>query len=346
MTVIAEPPATGPSTAAPPGSDFAPLLRLVRDRGLLTRRPEHYTGAILLNLALLASLWAALALVGDSWWQLVLAVPAAVLTARTAFFGHDAGHQQIAGTRRVNNLLGLLHGNLLTGMSHGWWAEKHNKHHANPNHVDKDPDVGSGALVWTTDQARERRGRVVRWISRHQAALFFPMLLLEGISLKADGIRDLRNRSRRDRAVESALLVAHFAGYAAILLTVLSPGKALLFAVIHQALLGLHLGCAFAPNHKGMPMPGPGERWGHLRRQVLTSRNVRGGVVTDWLLGGLNYQIEHHLFPSMPRPHLRLAQPLVRDYCAEIGVPYVETGLVESYAQALRHLHSVGEPLR
>jgi len=79
---------------------------------------------------------------------------------------------------------------------------------------------------------------------------------------------------------------------------------------------------------------------------VLTSRNVRGGGVTDWFLGGLNYQIEHHLFPSMPRPNLRLAQPLVREHCARIGLPYTETGLVESYAGALRHLHRVGAPLR
>jgi fatty acid desaturase len=127
----------------------------------------------------------------------------------------------------------------------------------------------------------------------------------------------------------------------------MSPGKALAFAALHQALFGLHLGLAFAPNHKGMEMPDPkGERWGHLRRQVLTSRNIRGGPLTDWFLGGLNYQIEHHLFPSMPRPNLRLAQPLVRAHCQDVGIPYVETGLVDSYRQALRHLHEVGEPLR
>jgi len=147
--------------------------------------------------------------------------------------------------------------------------------------------------------------------------------------------------------VEAVLLVTHVAAYATLLLTSLSLGQALAFAAVHQALLGLHLGLAFAPNHKGMEMPAPdGERWGHLRRQVLTSRNVRGDALTDWFLGGLNYQIEHHLFPSMPRPHLRLAQPTVRAYCREMGIPYTETGLVDSYRQALRHMHEVGAPLR
>ena len=83
-----------------------------------------------------------------------------------------------------------------------------------------------------------------------------------------------------------------------------------------------------------------------LRRQVLTSRNVRGGWLVDTLLGGLNYQIEHHLFPSMPRPNLRRSQALIRAFCDQHGVSYWETTLLRSYAQALHHLHAVGQPLR
>jgi fatty acid desaturase len=79
---------------------------------------------------------------------------------------------------------------------------------------------------------------------------------------------------------------------------------------------------------------------------VLTSRNVKGGLVTDWMMGGLNYQIEHHLFPSMPRANLRFAQPIVESYCAKIGMPYLSTGVVESYRMGLGHLHDVGSELR
>ena len=81
-----------------------------------------------------------------------------------------------------------------------------------------------------------------------------------------------------------------------------------------------------------------------LRRQALTSRNVRGGWLTDLALGGLNYQIEHHLFPSMPRPNLRRSQPLIRTFCEEREVLYCETSLVGSFAQALGYLHAVGRP--
>ena len=78
----------------------------------------------------------------------------------------------------------------------------------------------------------------------------------------------------------------------------------------------------------------------YLRRRVLTS--LRGGRLTDFVLDGLNYQIEHHLFPSMPRPSLRRAQALVRAYCEQHGISYAETSLARSYAEVIFHLHAVG----
>ncbi|MBY8881265.1 fatty acid desaturase family protein [Actinacidiphila acidipaludis] len=348
LTVTSPPPsARGSARPEGAGSEFAPLLRQVRDAGLLRRRTGWYAAMIAVNALALAAVWTAVVLAGasGSWWVLALALPAAVLSARSGFIGHDAGHQQIAAGRRANRVLALVHGNLLLGMGAGWWTDKHNRHHANPNHVGKDPDVEVGALVWTRAQAVEREG-LARWLTRHQARLFFPMLLLEGLALKVASFQDLRRLTGRGRTVEGGLLVAHAVGYAALLLCALPPAQALVFALLHHALFGLHLGCAFAPNHKGMAMPEEGARWGHLRRQVLTSRNVRGNPVVDFMLGGLNYQIEHHLMPSLPRPHLRLVQPLVRAHCVRLGVPYTETGLLASYGQALSHMHEVGAPLR
>ncbi|MFJ9376720.1 fatty acid desaturase family protein [Streptomyces sp. NPDC101455] len=336
----------GDAVAAPPGSEFSPLLRTVKGRGLLERRYAWYARCIAANALAVGGIVTGIVLIGDSWLTLLLAPLLAVFGARTAFIGHDAGHSQIAGGKAVNRVIGLIHGNLLLGMSFSWWNDKHNRHHANPNHIDKDPDVVADVLVFTGEQAKYRSG-FRRWLTRNQAWLFFPLTLLEGIALKVHGFQDLRRQPRRERVVEGALLVSHVVAYVTLLLVSMSPGKALAFAALHQTLFGLHLGLAFAPNHKGMEMPDPnGERWGHLRRQVLTSRNIHGGILTDWFLGGLNYQIEHHLFPSMPRPNLRLAQPLVRAHCQDVGIPYVETGLVDSYRQALRHLHEVGEPLR
>ena len=168
------------------------------------------------------------------------------------------------------------------------------------------------------------------------------MLLLEGLNLHVAGLLALRERPPKARWLESALLALHLAGYVAVVLLVLSPLQAMVFIAVQQGVFGFYMGCSFAPNHKGMPILAPGEEPDFLRRQVLTSRNVRGGRLVDFVLGGLNYQIEHHLFPSMPRPNLRRAQVLVRQFCREHRISYTETSLVQSYAISLRHLHTAG----
>jgi fatty acid desaturase len=326
-------------------SDYAELSRRIKQAGLLRRRPAYYAAKSASTAVLLVAGWTAFFLLGDSWWQLVTAVFLAFAFTQIAFLGHDAGHRQIFGTRRANGLLGLVLGNLLIGVSYTWWVGKHNRHHSNPNHTDLDPDITIGVLAFTAAQASDKRG-LVRAVVRFQAYLFFPLLLLEAGHLHAASIKAvLGGRERLDR-VEALLLLVHAGAYVATLLLVLSPLRAAAFLLLQQGLFGLYLGCCFAPNHKGMPILEEGKEPDYLRRQVLTSRNVRGSRVVDFLMGGLNYQIEHHLFPSMPRPSLRRAQPLVRAFCAERGVSYSESSVVGSYAEALRHLHQAGVPLR
>ena len=118
--------------------------------------------------------------------------------------------------------------------------------------------------------------------------------------------------------------------------------QAAVFILVQQGLFGLYLGCSFAPNHKGMPILNKNDDTDFLRRQVLTARNVHGGRILDLALGGLNYQIEHHLFPHMPRPALRHARPIVRAHCHNHDIPYAETNLLDSYHQAIHHLNTVG----
>ncbi|MFY1633869.1 fatty acid desaturase family protein [Solwaraspora sp. WMMB335] len=327
------------------GSDYAALSRRVGQAGLLERRPAWYAARIICTVGAYVAGWAVFVLAGDSWWQLLTAAGLAVAATQVAFLGHDAGHRQMFRTRRASETAGLLLGNLATGLGYGWWMDKHTRHHANPNHIDDDPDVGAGALVWTPEQAAATQG-AARWLARWQAYLFFPMLLLEGLSLRVSSVRAVLSGPVRRRVLEGSLLAVHTAAYLGLVFATLPPGRAVAFIAVHQGLWGLYMGCAFAPNHKGMPTFSAADNLDFLRKQVLTSRNVRGGWFTDLLLGGLNYQIEHHLFPSMPRPHLRHARPIVRAHCREHGLPYTEAGLLDSYAEALRHLHAVGRPLR
>jgi fatty acid desaturase len=288
---------------------------------------------------------AGLVFLRDSWWAVLLAPGFAILSTQIAFFSHDAAHHQIARGGRVVAVLSLVHGNLLNGLSYGWWVDKHNAHHAHPNDLKTDPDVAVGVFVFDSDQARERKGAGA-WMTRHQAGLFFPMLTLEALNLRVSSVRAVLRPGLRYRKVEALLLLGHLTLYLMLLISTLTWIQALVFLVIHQALFGVYLGCSFAPSHKGMPALTPQQAADPLLRQVLSARNIRGGRLVDLALGGLNLQIEHHLFPSMPRPNLRRAQPIIERHCRIRGISYTETTLHESYGLALRHLHEVGAPLR
>ncbi|MGB9378858.1 MAG: acyl-CoA desaturase [Mycobacteriales bacterium] len=333
--------------AAPPrrGSDYSELSRQVRAAGLLNRRPGRYTARIALNAALLGAGIAAFVWLGDSWSQLLVAAYLGFVFTQLGFLGHDAGHWQIFGSRRRNDLFGLVLANLAIGLSYDWWIGKHNRHHSNPNHEERDPDLGVGAIIWTPGQARERRG-VRRFMARRQAYLFFPMLTLEALHLHYASARSLVGGRGKNRIVEAILLAVHLVGYVSAVFLVMSPWHALAFIAVHQAVFGLYLGCAFAPNHKGMPILSEEDELDYLRKQVLTARNVRGGWLTEFALGGLNYQIEHHLFPSMPSHSLRRCQPFVRAFCQKLDLPYCEAGAFRSYGEVLKYLHAVGRPLR
>jgi fatty acid desaturase len=331
------------STDAAPrrGSQYASLARTIRQAGLLDRRTRYYWWNLAVTATLLAGGWAAFVLVGDSWWQLAVAVFLAVMFAQVGFLAHDAGHRQLFTSRRHNDIAGVLLANLFVGLAFRWWVDTHNRHHTHPNEEGGDPDIEIPVLAFTAGQAAGR-GRLARLGYRYQAYFFFPLLLLTGLGLHLDSARHLAGRGSGRRVWERVLFAAHVVGYFGAVFLVLPPAKAVVFVVVQQGLLGLYLGCSFAPNHKGMPILDADDRGDFLHRQVLTSRNVRGGVVVDLVLGGLNYQIEHHLFPNMPRANLRHARPIVQRFCRDNGLPYCETGLVDSYALVLRHLHAVG----
>ncbi|SEP52355.1 fatty acid desaturase family protein [Amycolatopsis saalfeldensis] len=323
---------------------YRELAREVRLAGLLRRRYGYYAVKIGLTLLAFAGGCAAFAVIGDSWWQLAVAAFFAVMSAQLAFLGHDAGHRQVFRRRVANDRLGRVLAGLV-GISYGWWMGKHTLHHAQPNHEGADPDLDIPLLAFTSGQSRDRRG-LVHWTAKHQAALFFPLLLLEGLSLHWASIQAVWHGEIEHRRSEALLQLAHITIYLTAVFTVLSPPVAVAFIAVHQGLWGVYMGCSFAPGHKGMPTYHGRAIPGFLHRQVLSSRNVRGGPWVDFALGGLNYQIEHHLFPGMPRANLRRAQPLVRDFCTAHGIDYAQCGLLRSYRYVLAHLHDVSAPLR
>jgi len=322
---------------------FTELTAMVQARGLLERRYTYYwTRFALLNAALLA-VAAVFVVLGDSWWQLVVAAVLAVVLGQVMFLGHDAAHRQIFRSGRWNDWASLVIANLYAGMSYGWWQHKHSRHHAKPNTLGADGDIDAGPLVFTTSNLDRERTGLAGWFAQRQGWLFFPLLLLEGLNLHVTGVRRvLQRRPVKRRPVEIAFLSVRIVGYLVLVFWFLPVGVAFAFVGVQLGLFGVYMGASFAPNHKGMPIVPASLKIGFLHRQVLLSRNISGGRLVEVFMGGLNHQIEHHLFPSMPSPALRAAAPVVREFCAERGITYTETTLGHSYAIVVRYLNEVG----
>ncbi len=308
----------------------------------MARRYCYYWSRLSVATLALAGVVAAMLWLGNSWGQLVVAGLLGCVLAQFGFLGHDAAHRQMFLSKAWNEWTARVLSGAVVGLSYGWWRSKHNRHHANPNKVDRDPDVASGVLALTREIADQRAAGLRGWCTSHQGWLFFPLLMLEGINLHVASVRSLVGTRDRHRMVELLLIVVRFAVLLGLLLLLLPLGKVVAFLAIQLAVFGLLLGGSFAPNHKGMPIVPRDLKVDFLHRQVLMSRNVRGNPFVDAAMGGLNYQIEHHLFPSMPRPQLKRARPLVRDYCRTHGVPYTELGFFASLAVVVDYLNHVG----
>jgi fatty acid desaturase len=347
--------ALGENPAPPPvqrsashfrNNQYAQLKRLIKENGLLDRQPAYYAGKTAFTLGLLAVSLALLFVLGETWFQLLNAAYLAFVFVQISLLAHDFGHRQFSFSAPwKNDWLTLIFGNLLLGISRQWWIDKHNEHHAHPNQLDLDPDVDIPLLAFEEEQALDKRG-LARFIVKYQAALIFPLSLLQAISMLRSSIEFLAAKKAKSTLVEALTICAHFALYLGVLFWVLEPLQALLFIAVHRGLFGTYMVSIFAPNHKAMPVLERDSKVDFLRRQVLTSRNVVAHPITDFWYGGLNYQIEHHLFPRLPRNKLREAQPIIRDFCRDHSIAYHETSVLQSYKEILQHLHEVGAPLR
>jgi len=334
---------TGPRGLGNPVSEFTALMATIREAGLLRRRRGFYIATFAVITLAMAGAWVGVVLLQDTWYTLILAGAMGVLFTQYAFLAHEASHRQVFESGKANDLAGRVLADLFVGISYSWWMTKHSRHHANPNTVSKDPDIEPDFIIFQKEHAAEVKGFQV-FLTKRQGWLFFPALLLEGINLHIHAFKTVFSPGKKvdNRAAEIVLLLVRNVGYLTAVFLILDLGMAFAFVGIQLAIFGLYMGASFAPNHKGMPILPRDSKVDFLRRQVLTSRNIKGGWYMNIFMGGLNYQIEHHLFPSMPRPSLKRAREIVKEYCESKDILYTEARLTESYGIVIAYLNRVG----
>lgn len=314
----------------------------MRNEGLLRRGTFFYLALGTVLVLALGGAITGFVLFGASWYQLLIAGGLGIVFTQIAFLAHEASHRQVLTSGPANDRLGRLLIVLGVGMSYQWWMTKHTRHHANPNRIGKDPDIEVDTIAFTSESAATQRG-VFAWITRRQGWLFYPLMLLEGLNLHVHSVRSLVRRGHVEgRWFELGMIALRTVVYLGIIFWVLPIGMAFAFLGVQLAVFGLYMGTSFAVNHTGMPIIPADAKLDFFTKQVRTSRNISGGFWASTLLGGLNYQVEHHLFPSMARPHLARAREIVREYCYVHEIPYTEMSLARAQAAVVRHMHEVG----
>lgn len=332
-------------------TNFSQVLNLVREAGYLKKKPSFYIIRLVVISVIASALWTgagflAWAATINGWWMvLAFAIVAllGVMSAQYGFIAHEAAHRQIFRNNKLNDWTGLILANLFAGLSYGFWLKKHNKHHQRPNQIGEDPDIAIRVLSFTTESKMSKKG-IERWFSDRQGYLFPLLLLFTGFDLLLDSVAGMgrKDRSLGIRILEfSLMLIRQFAPYV-VLAIMFGPFWAMAMWFVMMMSFGFFMGAAFAPNHKGMPLIEKDSNLDFFSRQVLTSRNIKGSWLKDNLMGGLNYQVEHHLFPSMARPYLRKAHAIVSEYCRQNDVTLVEMNLLASYKMIMQHLNKVG----
>jgi len=304
-----------------------------------------FRGAILLRFCVLFPLLAValgLAWFGAGWLELGAGyVALALLLGQFAFIGHDAGHGAISRGQRLDRVFGQAAMTLVTGLAFDEWSARHLAHHRYCQDETRDPDMMVDFVVSLTEGSKTRKGALGRLLTRHQSIHIWALSLFFGHSQRI--LSELAVfRNPRVFVLDSIFLLFHFGLWWILPLLLGVPFAYVLLAyLVPLTLLGPHLAAIFWVNHIGMPLVREPERFSFFEHQCVTSRTIVNPPALDWLFGGLNFQVEHHLFPQVPSARLPAVQAIVRRHFAGHALTYNDVRWWQAVRAIATHLRRV-----
>ncbi len=342
---------------------YRELRSKIVNMGLFNASGSYYIFKFFSNLLLVAAAIACAMMTNNMLVNVLGGILLGLFWQQCGWLGHDFLHHQVFKNRLYGDLVGLLIGSVFLGFSAQWWKSKHNSHHAVPNleascpdAADGDPDIDTmPMLAWTLRMATASKdGKFGRFMIKWQAVFYFPLLLFARLAWAHQSwvfvwggvgqhsvIGAQMDRQRMTYpTLEKLALLLHYACLIAVL-SRMQLVNAILFFLVAQTSCGLFLATVFGVGHNGMAVYPANQRPDFWKLQVTTTRNVTSNVFVDWFCGGLQYQVEHHLFPMLPRHNLRVVHAMVEVFCKENNVTYHEAGILEGNLEVLQHLSKV-----
>lgn len=266
-------------------------------------------------------------------------VALAFFSVHAGFLAHEAVHGALTRDRRVAECVGQLFNTLLTALCYSYFCHIHRRHHPHCNDRSRDPDMQSGFFSMYPESACEKTG-LGRLISRQQAVLIWVLVWLQGFTLKVDSLQFLRRNPRATR-VDQWVVLLHFGLWFVPPVLVLGLADALLNYALMTLLIGPYLGTIFLVNHIGTRVIEPDESISFFLHEIGVTRNLGASRLHDFLFGGLNNHIEHHLFPSMATARLPRARRITREFCHRHGIAYREMSWLEAAREVTRHFKAM-----
>ena len=266
-------------------------------------------------------------------------VALAFISMQAGFLSHEAGHGAITRDRRVADLLGQVFHTLLTALCYSYFRHIHRLHHPHCNDRGRDPDMQSEFVSLYLQSALTKTG-LGRLISRHQAVLVWILIGLQGFTLKIDSLQFLRRNPRSTR-VDQCVVLLHYALWLVPPVLLLGLADALLNYALMTVLIGFYTGMIFVVNHVGTRVIEPDEPISFFMHEIGVTRNLGASRLHDFLFGGVNNHIEHHLFPSMPTARLRSARRITREFCRRHGIAYREMSWLAAAREVTRHFNAM-----
>ncbi|KAJ1831389.1 hypothetical protein LPJ63_004317 [Coemansia sp. RSA 2711] len=305
---------------------------------------------------------AALALIlcgpASAWTYVAAGLCTALLWQQLSFFAHDLGHNELTGRREIDLVLGICVADVLGGLSVGWWKKNHNTHHIVTNDVDNDPDIQHLPFFAVSTRFFESRfstyyGRVMQFDAAArlfvslQDKLYYVVMCFARFNLYAQSwIYLLRSDFAPYRALEAACICVFLAWFGCLLSCIPTwPLRVLYVLVANGASAILHIQITLSHFAMSTESPAP-EHECFCARQVRTTMDVICPRWFDWFHGGLQFQIEHHLFPRLPRHKLQRVQPLVKDLCRRHGMEFKEFSFVDGNVYTIQWLGHVARRVK
>jgi fatty acid desaturase len=304
--------------------NFDELKQEVRDAGLLQRVPIRGTIEMV---AVIVSLIVALSTM-KMWNPVLLGLFLTLVFTRAVFVSHDVLHLQYFKEKKLSFKLSYIYSAIILSNSSSWWDYKHNvNHHTWCNVVEKDEDIRALDGAFTPNDKGnspflKKYKHIVFWGSMF---FMYPAFIAQSYSFVL----------KKKLYGEFALMLLHWPIIWGTIFYVLPFSSALTVFVTLYLTLSIWLSYGFITNHLGCEVFTLEESrelsWMEL--QMRGSRSLSGGSFIHWFYGGLNTQIEHHLFPKAPRFNLLKVQKMTKNFAKKHDIKYFETTPVQAYVQ-------------